>query len=71
VLSIRSPLTTTLFYGVFDSDGAVDVRLAFDHRVLDGATAARGLAEMERLLQTEIAGELWAGGAGRAGHAAA
>jgi hypothetical protein len=65
VLSLRSPLTTTLFYGVFDPDGAVDVRLAFDHRVLDGATAARGLAEMERLLQTEIAGELAAGGAYR------
>jgi hypothetical protein len=66
VLAIRSPLTTTLYYGVFDPDGAVDVRLAFDHRVLDGATAARALAEMERMLQTEIAGELAAGGPGSA-----
>jgi hypothetical protein len=66
VLAIRSPLTTTLYYGVFDRDGGVDVRLAFDHRVLDGATAARALVEMERVLLTEMVAELAAGGQGNA-----
>jgi hypothetical protein len=58
VLAIRSPLTTTLYYGVFEPDGAVDVRLAFDHRVLDGATAARALVAMERVLRTELTAEV-------------
>jgi hypothetical protein len=58
VLAIRSPLTTTLYYGVFDRDGAVDVRVAFDHRVVDGAAVARALREMERVLLTEIVEEL-------------
>ena len=40
-----SPLTTTLNYGVVEADGSVDVRLVYDHRVLDGAAggaSARG-----------------------------
>ena len=61
VLAIRSPLTTTLYYGVFDPGGAVDVRLAFDHRVVDGATVARALEELERVLLTEMVAELAAG----------
>src|SRR5262249_6176689 len=32
-------LTSTIHYGLFDPSGAVDMRLSFDHRVLDGATA--------------------------------
>jgi hypothetical protein len=66
VLAIRSPLTTTLYYGVFDPDGAVDVRLAFDHRVVDGATVARALREMERVLLTEIVEQLLTGEPGSA-----
>ena len=53
-----SLLTTTLNYGVIEPDGSVDVRLTYDHRVLDGATVARALAELERVLTHEILAEL-------------
>src|SRR5262249_1816983 len=53
-----SPLTTVLNYGVIDTNGCVDVRLVYDHRVLDGATVARGLEDMEKFLQCEILAEL-------------
>lgn len=53
-----SPLTTTLNYGVIDADGLVDVRIIYDHRVLDGATIARALEELERVLNCEILAEL-------------
>jgi hypothetical protein len=55
---LLSPLTATLNYGVIDADGVVDVCLTFDHRVLDGATAARALEDMERALNGEILTEL-------------
>jgi hypothetical protein len=53
-----SVLTSTLNYGVIDPDGAVDVRLIYDHRVLDGSTVARALAELDRVLHHEILAEL-------------
>jgi hypothetical protein len=53
-----SPLTTALNYGVIDRDGNIDVRLIYDHRVLDGATVARTLARMEQILHAEILSEL-------------
>lgn len=53
-----SPLTTALNYGVLDDRGEVDVRLIYDHRVLDGANVARALQEMERVLCGEILAEL-------------
>jgi len=53
-----SPLTTTLNYGVIGPDGAVDVRLIYDHRVLDGATVARALGRLERELTGPILEEL-------------
>jgi hypothetical protein len=53
-----SPLTTTLNYGVIDASGMVDVRLVYDHRVLDGATVARALNELEEALTSAIASEL-------------
>jgi len=49
-----SPLTTTLNYGVIGEDGNVDVRLIYDHRVLDGATVARALEEMEGILNHDL-----------------
>ena len=55
-----SPLTATLNYGVIGSNGAVDVRIIYDHRVLDGATVARGLVRMEELLMTVLLDELFA-----------
>jgi len=51
-------LTTTLCPGEVDEHGEVDVRLLYDHRVLDGGTAARALAELERVLNHEVLAEL-------------
>lgn len=53
-----SPLTTALTYGVIRTDGAVPVRLVYDHRVMDGATVARALAYTEHVLHTDITAEL-------------
>jgi hypothetical protein len=53
-----SPLTTALNYGVIDAEGGVDVRLIYDHRVMDGATVARALQDLERVLHCEILAEL-------------
>jgi hypothetical protein len=53
-----SPLTTLLNYGVMDDDGALDVRIIYDHRVMDGATVARALARLEEILNTAIRDEV-------------
>jgi hypothetical protein len=53
-----SPLTTTLNYGVLESDGSLDVRLIYDHRVLDGAAVARALGDLEGILLHEVCREL-------------
>jgi hypothetical protein len=53
-----SPLTTTLNYGVIAPDGKVDVRIIYDHRVLDGSVVARALARLESVLQGPIVDEL-------------
>jgi hypothetical protein len=50
--------TSTLNFGPLEADGAVDVRLVYDHRVLDGSTAARALADLEGVLKHEILAEL-------------
>lgn len=53
-----SPLTATLTYGLVRPDGAADVRLVYDHRVLDGATVARALVRLEEVFNTVIRAEL-------------
>jgi hypothetical protein len=53
-----SPLTTTLNYGVIGADGAVDVRIVYDHRVLDGSTVAGALAALDEVLSGDILAEL-------------
>jgi hypothetical protein len=53
-----TPLTATLTYGLIGPDGRADVRLVYDHRVLDGATVARALTRMEQVLNTAVAAEL-------------
>lgn len=53
-----SPLTTTMTYGVISQDGHVDVRLIYDHRVLDGATVARVLSKIEAELNGAVLEEL-------------
>ena len=58
--AVHTPLllTSTLHYGLFDEQGRVDMRLTFDHRVLDGSTAARAIVELENVLLNEILPEL-------------
>ena len=55
---IVTPLTTNLHFGLLDESGDLDVRLSFDHRVLDGGTAARALVELEDVLIHETLDEL-------------
>jgi hypothetical protein len=54
ITRLVSLLTSQLHYGIFDSTGALDMRLSFDHRVLDGARAAKGLADLETVLLGEM-----------------
>ena len=60
-----SPTTTTLTYGVIPHDGVVDVRLVYDHRVMDGATVARALEALEAELTSDGLAELRAAGGAR------
>src|SRR5262249_43433057 len=53
-----SPLTTNLGYGLVDDDGAVDVRITYDHRVLDGGTVGRALVDLDEVLNGPILAEL-------------
>ncbi len=57
-LDLLTPVTTALNYGVVADDGMVDVRLTYDHRVLDGGTAARALAEVEAAMNGPILADL-------------
>lgn len=51
-------LTTTLHYGLFDERGQLDVRLSWDHRVMDGATVGRVLTDLESMLNRDMVREL-------------
>ncbi|MGI8977737.1 MAG: hypothetical protein ACR2FY_00780 [Pirellulaceae bacterium] len=53
-----TPLTATLHYGLLDAGGGLDMRLTFDHRVLDGAEAARALVALEKTLCGAILAEV-------------
>jgi hypothetical protein len=58
VLSLSTLLTSTLHYGLFDDRGNLPMRMTFDHRVFDGAFAARTIVELEQVLLTDILEEL-------------
>jgi len=53
-----SPWPTLLHHGAVRADGAVSVRLAFDHRVLDAAELARAIGDLEQVLHLELTKEL-------------
>jgi hypothetical protein len=55
---LLTPITTALNYDILQPDGTLAVRLTYDHRVLDGGTAARALAELEEVLHTTILDEV-------------
>lgn len=52
------PVTTLLNYGVIDDEGNVNVRIIYDHRVMNGATVARALNRLEEILNTVVADEV-------------
>jgi hypothetical protein len=56
--NVIAPTATTLHYGPFAADGSLDVRLTFDHRVIDGLTAATALADLESVLLGEVLREM-------------
>jgi hypothetical protein len=56
--NLIGPVTTALNCGVIHSDGTMDLRIHFDHRVLDGMSAARVLVELEEVLKNDIVVEL-------------
>jgi hypothetical protein len=58
LLTLIPLLTSMLHYGMIDSAGNVDMRLTWDHRVMDGAVAARILVDIEQTLHGEILTEL-------------
>jgi hypothetical protein len=53
-----TPLTTLLTFGPISRAGDVTFRIVYDHRVLDGRCVARALAELERVLQEDLAREV-------------
>jgi hypothetical protein len=52
------PCTAVLNYGVIAADGSVDVRLNYDHRVMDGAVVARALQRFEEILTQNVVAEV-------------
>jgi hypothetical protein len=57
-LNPLTPLTTLLNYGPIGEDGSVNVRILYDHRVMDGATVARALQRFENILNVAVANEV-------------
>ena len=59
-LSLLSPLSTTITYGVFSADGRANVRLFYDHRIMDGIAPSSALEDLEAELRGPIRAELLA-----------
>jgi hypothetical protein len=53
-----STYTATHNYGVINENGDVPVRIIYDHRVMDGATVARALQHMEKILNSVVLEEV-------------
>lgn len=53
-----TPLTTYVTFGPIGPDGAVTVKVIYDHRVMDGRTVARCLNDLETVLNRELVAEL-------------
>jgi hypothetical protein len=52
------PWTTMIHYTPFDDNGSMFLRIAIDHRVLDGLEIAYALKEMEQVLNSAILDEV-------------
>jgi hypothetical protein len=57
-MNLLTPVSTGINYGVLNEDGSLEVRLTYDHRVIDGGTAARALLKTETALTGPILEEL-------------
>jgi hypothetical protein len=57
-LSTWTPWTTMIHYTPFDEAGSMFLRIALDHRVLDGLEIAYALREMEEVLNGPILEEV-------------
>jgi hypothetical protein len=53
-----TPVTTILNYGLIAENGDVTARIVYDHRVMDGATIARALARLEKVMNDELVVEM-------------
>jgi hypothetical protein len=58
LLTVVPILSTALHYGLLDENGKLDMRITFDHRVMDGAKIARILVDLESVLTREMVREL-------------
>jgi hypothetical protein len=56
-LQFVTPITSMFYIGAPSREGEMDIQVAFDHRVFDGATAYRIGTELEAVLNTELAAE--------------
>jgi hypothetical protein len=56
-LQFVTPVTSVLYIGLPSREGEMDVQLAFDHRVFDGATGYRVTNELECVLNAELIAE--------------
>jgi hypothetical protein len=61
-----SPLTNFVGYGPIASDGAVQLTMAFDHRVMDGGSIVTAMASLEAVLNGAVADEVSALGRAQA-----
>jgi hypothetical protein len=57
-LTTLAPWTTMIHYTPFDDAGSMLLRIAIDHRVLDGLEMAYALREMEEVLNRQILDEV-------------
>ena len=53
-----TPLTTYFTFGPIGSDGTVNLKIIYDHRVMDGRLVGRVLVDLENILNHELADEL-------------
>lgn len=53
-----TPLTLSFFYGPINSNGEMPLQVFFDHRVIDGSTVHRIVADIQKMLNREIVAEL-------------
>jgi hypothetical protein len=58
LINLITPQSTALTYGNFLPDWTIDVRVTFDHRLVDGAPIARALVLLEQMLNGAVAEEL-------------